>query len=77
MKKGARRYFLSNGKGENIAWFDNLLTAVTVCRFINGAEMNEADQEIARYSLMVFGRETAAKAEQSGRNRQEWEGDTA
>lgn len=68
---------MRNSKDETIAWFDDLLTAVTVCRFINGAELTEADQDIAKYSLMVFGREIAAKAEQSGTKRKELEGDTA
>lgn len=76
MKKGARRYFLRNGKDETIAWFDNLLTAVTVSRYINGGELTEADTDLARYALIVFERETTAKAEKTGKNRKELEGDT-
>jgi len=55
--KKARRYFLQNGNDVDIAWFDSLLTAALVARYITGAELTESERDEARYALIVFDRE--------------------
>ena len=53
-KRLVRRYFIKGEGDMDICWFDDLLTAALVLRFLRGATLRSEDFDAAESALRTF-----------------------